>query len=193
MGKVQRVRLGGRSARIQEAVHEAVEALAEEVGRGGVTVPLIATRAGVPPSTIYRRWGGLPELLADVAVHRLRPATEPLDTGSLDGDLRAWAEQYLEEMSSAVGRAMIRDVVSDSVNSGSAGLCASYVEEQLQVIADRTAARGEPQLDIAAVLDLVVAPIIYRTLFGRELDTENSGALVDRYWQVGTSNTNSAR
>lgn len=39
-------------------------------GREGLTVPAIAERAGVTPSTIYRRWGNLRELLSDVAVQR---------------------------------------------------------------------------------------------------------------------------
>ncbi|MFE3652021.1 helix-turn-helix domain-containing protein, partial [Streptomyces sp. NPDC059152] len=52
-------RPGGRSARVQEAVHTAVRELESEVGRDALTVPLIAARAGVTPSTIYRRWGDL--------------------------------------------------------------------------------------------------------------------------------------
>ena len=52
----EQVRVGGRSARIQAAVHDAVRALTAEVGREALTVPMIAGRAGVTPSTIYRRW-----------------------------------------------------------------------------------------------------------------------------------------
>ena len=46
------VRQGGRSARIQEAVHLATQALLNEVGRGEINVPMIAERAGVTPSTV---------------------------------------------------------------------------------------------------------------------------------------------
>ncbi|MGH8405383.1 MAG: TetR/AcrR family transcriptional regulator, partial [Pseudomonas sp.] len=104
------LRPGGRSARVQESVHSAVRELLEEQDRSSVTVPQIATRAGVTPSTIYRRWGDLAALLADVAMARLRPDSEPADTGSLRGDLRAWGEQYRDEMSSDLGREMMRDV-----------------------------------------------------------------------------------
>ncbi|MEG2632003.1 MAG: ATP-binding protein, partial [Comamonas sp.] len=58
---------GGRSARVQESVHSAVRELLEAHERSSVTVPMIAARAGVTPSTIYRRWGDLSALLADVA------------------------------------------------------------------------------------------------------------------------------
>ncbi|QXG79911.1 TetR/AcrR family transcriptional regulator [Rhodospirillum rubrum] len=71
------LRPGGRSARIQDSVHRAVRALLGEADRGDVTIPLIAQRAGVTPSTIYRRWGDLAALLADVAAARLRPDGPP--------------------------------------------------------------------------------------------------------------------
>src|ERR1700754_3414092 len=87
-------RPGGRSARVQAAVHQATTELLAEHGRAALTVPLIAARAGVTPSTIYRRWGELADLLADVAVEHLRPDGDPADTGSVAGDLAAWVEQY---------------------------------------------------------------------------------------------------
>ena len=109
-------RTGGRSARVQESIHTAVRALLDERDRADLTVPQIAARAGVTPSTIYRRWGDLSALLADVALERMLPS-EPQDTGTLAGDLHAWAEQYLDEMSSELGRTLIRDVVSDLADS----------------------------------------------------------------------------
>src|SRR5580693_1130662 len=91
------VRQGGRSARIQEAVHLATQALLSEVGRSEINVPMIAERAGVTPSTVYRRWGDLTQLLADAAAERLRPVSDPDEMGSLAGDLRAFVTQYAEE------------------------------------------------------------------------------------------------
>ena len=93
MAVKENIRPGGRSARVQASVHAAVRELLAEMSRTEITVPLIATRAGVTPSTIYRRWGDLQELLADVAVERLRPDMEPVDTGTGAGDLEAWADQ----------------------------------------------------------------------------------------------------
>ncbi|WP_030557911.1 TetR/AcrR family transcriptional regulator, partial [Streptomyces exfoliatus] len=79
-------RPGGRSARVQESVHAAVRELVAELGREALTVPQVAARAGVTPSTIYRRWGDLQELLSDVAVEHLRPEALPADLGSLRED-----------------------------------------------------------------------------------------------------------
>ena len=41
------IRQGGRSARIQQAVHAATQELLAKVGRAGINVPLIAEHAGV--------------------------------------------------------------------------------------------------------------------------------------------------
>jgi len=116
----QMVRPGGRSARVQAAVHAAVRDLSAEVGRDALTVPLVAQRAGVTPSTIYRRWGDLRELLSDVAVERLRPEGTPEDHGSLRRDLTAWAEQFLDEMGSPTGRSYIRDALLGDPDGGNA-------------------------------------------------------------------------
>ncbi len=159
-------RPGGRSARVQEAVHRAARELTAELGREALTVPMIATRAGVTPSTIYRRWGDLAELLADVSVERMRPEGEPADTGSLRGDLLAWAEQYNEEMSSQPGQGMLRDVLSaQSPDDRPSCRCASFVALQIGVLLDRARTRGEATPAVDRVMDMLVAPLLFRLLF----------------------------
>ncbi|MEU6291538.1 TetR/AcrR family transcriptional regulator [Streptomyces sp. NPDC015140] len=159
------VRPGGRSARVQASVHAAVRELASEVGRDALTVPMVAQRAGVTPSTIYRRWGDLQELLSDVAVERLRPETAPEDIGDLSADLTAWAEQFLDEMASPSGRAYIRDALLGDPDGSNAGQCSAYAAEQIDVILTRATARGERTPDTETVVDHVVAPLMYRILF----------------------------
>jgi AcrR family transcriptional regulator len=159
------VRPGGRSARVQTAVHAAVRDLLAEVGRDALTVPLVAQRADVTPSTIYRRWGDLAELLSDVAVERLRPDGEPADHGDLRSDLTTWAEQFLDEMASASGRAYTRDALLGDPDGGNAGRCSAYAAEQLDTLLTRAAGRGETAPDVETTLDRVVAPMMYRILF----------------------------
>jgi len=176
----ERVRVGGRSARIQRAVHEAVKRLSAGTHRDELTVPQIAAEAGVTPSTIYRRWGDLGSLLADVAVARLRPISDPEDTGATASDLRAFIEQFMEEMSSAVGRALIRDVFSPSGETYPIQ-CGGFTREHLTTIAERAKARDETPFDVDEVIDHVVAPIIYHILFGdREPTLDYCHALLDR-------------
>lgn len=158
------IRQGGRSARIQAAVHEASRALLETTDRNAITVPMIAERAGVTPSTIYRRWGTLTDLFADVAVERLRPAAPPADTGDTASDLETYVLEYAEEMSSHVGRALMRDVIADSSDDAPIRCC-TFTNENLKLISDRARARGEPPLDVPQILDRIFAPIAYHILF----------------------------
>lgn len=155
-------RPGGRSARVQRAVQEAVKALDRELPRDKLTVPLVAERAGVTPSTIYRRWGNLKELLADVAAERLQPDAPLADTGSLKDDLIAWAEEYMEEMRSTPGQQMLADTL------GSASLerrqrCLHIHQDQLRLLLSRAETRGEgPLPTVDDLLDGTMAPLTYR-------------------------------
>lgn len=179
MAVKETLRPGGRSARVQASVHKAVHELLAEMNRTEVTIPLIAARAGVTPSTIYRRWGELQALLADVAVERLRPDMQPVDAGSGKADLEAWAEQYAEEMSSGPGREMIRDVLAAQTGAN-ACKCSEYTRQQIIVIAERAKARGEIFPDLDRVMDQVVAPIMYRILFGDVPDAARVRDLIAR-------------
>jgi AcrR family transcriptional regulator len=176
----ERIRVGGRSARIQSAVHDAVRRLAAQTDRDQLTVPQIAAEAGVTPSTIYRRWGDLAALLADVAVERLRPIADPEDTGAVTSDLQAFIEQFMEEMSSPVGRALVRDVFSTAGETYPLQ-CSGFTREHLATIVARAKARGETPFDIGEVIDHVVAPIIYHILYGdRELTPAYCHSLLER-------------
>lgn len=164
-------RPGGRSARIQQAVHASARKLLEQRDRAEITVPMIATDAGVTPSTIYRRWGDINEVFADVSIERLRPDADPRETGSLRGDLTIWAQEYLEEMSAPVGRASLRDVLmSDDQTHAPDGTkkfkCAFFCRTQIDVILARWPETAG--VDGDSVVDHVVAPIIYRILFDLE-------------------------
>ena len=163
-----RLRPGGRSAPVQAAVHQAVRDLTALHGRDALTIPQIVAQAGVTPSTIYRRWGDLVELLADVSLERLRDEAEPPDTGTVRGDLLAWGEQFIEEMSSDLGRQVLKDVLTASgYGDGSAPCqCLQITAGQITMLAERARARGQATPPVDCVLDTLVAPIIYRLLMG---------------------------
>jgi len=185
----ERIRVGGRSARIQSAVHEAVKRLSATTPREDLTVPQIAAEAGVTPSTIYRRWGDLGALLADVAVARLRPISDPEDTGATASDLRVFIEQFAEEMSSPVGRALIRDVFSPPGDTFPMQCC-GFTREHLATIVARAEARGETPFDIDEVIDHVVAPIIYHILYGDlEPTLDYCHGLLDRLQSLPAQST----
>jgi hypothetical protein len=95
-------RPGGRSARVRAAVHRAVQDLvAEGVRTEDLTIPVVAARAGVHATTVYRRWGSLADLLAAVAEHRFTGDVVVPDTGGLAGDLERWATDVARDLEDA--------------------------------------------------------------------------------------------
>lgn len=179
------LRQGGRSARIQSAVHEAVRDLLQTVERDQLTVPMIADRAGVTPSTIYRRWGDIVDLLADVALAHMRPIADPADTGAMATDLERFFVEYAEEMSSPVGREMLSDVLGSSsatADNGAAAKCCHYTVHHLETLLARARARGEAGFDVETAVDKVVAPIVYHILFRhKDVTPDYCRALVDEF------------
>jgi AcrR family transcriptional regulator len=89
----ERRRPGGRTARVTGAVRAATLAALTEHGWNGLTVEDVAARAGVNKTTIYRRWGGREALVADVLLAVSDQQIPLPDTGSLRGDLAAFARQ----------------------------------------------------------------------------------------------------
>ena len=85
-------RPGGRSARVRDAVHEAVLALLRDRSWEELSIPAVADRSGVHQATIYRRWRSMPVLLDDVVAEHVTRSFALPDTGSLRGDLLAYAE-----------------------------------------------------------------------------------------------------
>ncbi|AYV25552.1 Transcriptional regulator, TetR family [Streptomyces sp. ADI95-16] len=89
---------------VRSAVHQAVIDLLSDPGGVDLTIPAVAQRAGVNHTSIYRRWGSREALLADVVVTRLERDSPPADTGTLRGDLRAWAEAGAASIRTPEGR-----------------------------------------------------------------------------------------
>lgn len=175
------LRQGGRSARIQAAVHDTVRELLKTVDRSVITVPMIADKAGVTPSTIYRRWGDIGDLLADVALAHMRPIADPVDTGAMRSDIETFILDYAEEVSSRVGREMLQDIVGSS-SGGAAERCCHYTVHHLETLRDRAERRGEATFDVDAAMDRLVAPIVYHTMFGdREVTPDYCRALISQF------------
>src|SRR6476620_11773435 len=90
-----RRRTGGRSAVVLMSIRKAVEELIAEQGSDAVTIPMVAERAGVNHSSIYRRWGDARTMINDLATYRLAPDRDLPDTGDLRADLTVWAQELI--------------------------------------------------------------------------------------------------
>ncbi|RFU36665.1 TetR/AcrR family transcriptional regulator [Actinomadura logoneensis] len=190
MEERQRVRRpGGRSARVAAEVHQAVTELVGERGYGAFSVRDVAARAGVADSSIYRRWGNLENLLADVVLTRLNARSPMPDTGSLAGDLRTYAANVAREITGPDGPVLLHLAIALS-KTGQQGVRAgeglrAERTRQLQSMLDRASERGEDAPDAFAVLDHVLAPMYIRVLFGMgPLTPEYIDGLVDRLLSV---------
>ncbi|WP_339781092.1 TetR/AcrR family transcriptional regulator C-terminal ligand-binding domain-containing protein [uncultured Thalassospira sp.] len=174
------IRTGGRSARVQQSIHAAVKSLLDTYDRADVTVPMIAQQAGVTPSTIYRRWGDISTLLADVALERFDLDDTLPDTGDFRCDVLDYAEQYFDEMNSDLGRSMLRNMIASDDNSSTLR-CVDMLTTRLGELAGRAAARGETVPATDFLIDGIFAPMVYRILFSSIApDNAYVRGLVDR-------------
>ena len=82
-------RPGGRSADVRRRALDAVRGHLVEHGYDALNVDVVADRAGVHRTTVYRRWRDVGGLLADVLAEAAGDEWAPPDTGSLHGDLLA--------------------------------------------------------------------------------------------------------
>lgn len=132
----------------------------------------VAARAGVHETSIYRRWGTRQHLLVDALLHHGDLQLQIPDTGSLRGDLVAFARSHTDFLSSPLGAALVRvmdTVTDDAIPSSRTELWRSRVERARSVI-DRAAARGEVRegTDARLVLELLYAPLHFRIILVRE-------------------------
>ncbi|MFD8286825.1 TetR/AcrR family transcriptional regulator C-terminal ligand-binding domain-containing protein [Streptomyces lavendulae] len=170
---------------VRAAVHQAVVDLLSAPEGEDLNIPAIAQRAGVNHTSVYRRWGSLDALLADMVTTRLERDSPLNDTGSLRGDLIAWAEASVASMSTPQGRALVRAVILSMPSSVQAqGDRAGQFRRRMrsiEQIRERAIARGEDPPPLEEILDQLIAPFYIRTIFG--IDLPASGypqLLVDR-------------
>jgi AcrR family transcriptional regulator len=178
-----RRRVGGRSARVRAAVHAAVSELMAQNGPGQVSIAEVAARSGVHRASIYRRWGTPQALALDVAVTRLEADLPVPDTGTLRGDLLAYATQAAEQLSRPDGLWLLHAILAARTARDNARRPSRLQSRatQIQDMLDRAVPRGEPGLRFTDVIDGVLGPIYMRTLFGiGGLDQAFLAALVDR-------------
>ncbi|MEU6347406.1 TetR/AcrR family transcriptional regulator [Streptomyces sp. NPDC046977] len=159
-------RPGGRSARIRSSVHQAASELISERGADQVTIPAVAERAGVNPSTIYRRWGTLAALLVDIATQNAE-TDAPESVGDLRRDLENCAVWTLADLSRPGGIAFFRAEVSSDIDERRAGLreCLQRVSSRFEPILDAARDRGEAAPTLEQILDQIVAPLYFRVVF----------------------------
>jgi AcrR family transcriptional regulator len=154
-------RPGGRSAAVMSSIKTAVEELIAERGRDRVTIPMIAERAGVNPTSVYRRWGDLPTMINDIATYRLDPARPIPEGPDLRANLTEWAREIIQHYSSPVNAELLRGGASSAGVTESD--CTRNRRAEATVMVER--AGSSTTITVDEVINYLVAPIIYRIIF----------------------------
>ena len=168
------LRPGGRTARTRAAVMQAVTGELIENGYAGTTVEQVAVRAGIAKTTIYRRWGGLDGLLADLMAEHAAQEIPVPDEGDLDADLRALARGVVTSLRDPAIKAAFSSMVAAAVQNPAAREVLSRFltarTAKMTVIIDRATLRGDlpPDTDAAGVIRTVTALIYYRLFIAGE-------------------------
>ncbi|GAA2541449.1 TetR/AcrR family transcriptional regulator [Winogradskya consettensis] len=176
--RVPTSRPGGRSGRVRTAIYTAVGELMGE-GVDKISFPVIAERAGVNPTTLYRRWDDVNALLEEVAVAALTRDGESLpDTGSLERDLTEWATLIARDITRPERVRYLRAMVSARVEIVSRCVLTETRREQAAEMVRRAGERGETAPTVAQILDHVIAPLYYRVVFALPVDHDHAQRLV---------------
>ncbi|MEU5093827.1 TetR/AcrR family transcriptional regulator [Streptomyces sp. NPDC020996] len=161
-------------------LYEAVLDLLREVGYDALTMDAVAARTRSSKATLYRQWGGKAELVAK-AVRHSKPggSADEIDTGSLRGDLHAFAlrsDDCEMEQSSALMRGLAMAV------HGNPDLLQAFREHLIEPemaefrrILHRAVDRGEVRADSPAmdyIVHMMVGAFAARTLIDEQPPTQ---------------------
>jgi len=182
----QAKRPGGRSAQVQAVVRQALEELIAQEGRDKVTVPAVAERAGVSASSIYRRWGDVNGLLDETATNRLDPHRPLPETGDLKAELTAWAQELITHLNKP-GNASLLKAAAALAGSEETN-CLKNRRKEATVLVSRAQARGDATPSVQQVLDHMMAPIIYRLIFGAGVEPALAGQLAGELFALASPN-----
>ncbi|EEP70399.1 TetR family transcriptional regulator [Micromonospora sp. ATCC 39149] len=164
------IRPGGRTARVRAAVLRAAgDALAEH-GFDRLDLADVARRAEVGKTTVYRRWGTVAGLVADLLTDMAEHSLPRADTGSLIEDLRANARlvqrTLVDPRQGALFRAVIVAATCDPRAAEALHRFYAVRIAEWAPCVEQAVRRAElpPGTDAAEVIRAVSAPLYYRLL-----------------------------
>ena len=153
------------------AVHVAAWELLEEVGFEQLQLPVVADRAQVNKTTVYRRWPTRVDLVADLMDSFTRINVADPDSGSFRGDLEALLGAIASALSSRAIRSVLRSGTEAAERDAQIREAQkAFWERRFElsgVIVERAIASGELPYgtDPRAVLEMAAGPVYFRALF----------------------------
>ncbi|MFC9281666.1 TetR/AcrR family transcriptional regulator C-terminal ligand-binding domain-containing protein [Streptomyces collinus] len=164
------VRPGGRTARVRAAVLRAAGDAMTEVGFAHLDLADIARRAEVGKTTVYRRWGTVAGLVADLLTDMAEQSLPRTDSGSLLDDLRANARLVRRTLADPRQGALFKAVIAAATSDArTAEALHRFYEIRVQEwvpCVQQAVERGELPGDTDAhqVIRAVSAPLYYHLL-----------------------------
>jgi len=171
----------------EQAILDAAVELIVTAGYDAMSIEAVASRAGVSKATIYRRWAGKAELVAD-AVRRMGDGThaDPEDTGTLRGDLLAMSRTVFANLVGADGGLVCGLAVAVRADPELGRLVAdhkrAYRQRVTELIVSRAEGRGElpTGTEPPELIEIAAGVSLLRIMSGEPLDDPFADYLVDR-------------
>jgi AcrR family transcriptional regulator len=157
---------------VRSSVLEATADLLIESGLEKVELSNVAYRAGVGKSTVYRRWGTVTALVADLLVDMANTSARRPSTGSLYRDLLAISRLVQRTLADPrQGRLFAAIIAAATCNRETAAALAGFYNARIMefcgtVLDGITRGEAPPGTDPAEVIRYLSAPLYYRMLTG---------------------------
>jgi AcrR family transcriptional regulator len=170
MTEPRTMRPGGRTAAVRASVLQATGDLLAESGLAGIDLTEVAARAGVGKTTVYRRWGSAPALVADLLTEMAAESLPRADTGSLAADLHANAALVRKTLSDRRQGPLFKAIIAAATcDPRTAEALAHFydtrVAEWALCVIDAIARGEAPEdTDPAMAIRQVSAPLYYQFL-----------------------------
>lgn len=173
-----------RSDTADAAILSAAIEIFGQVGFDALTVEAVAAQAGVGRATVYRRYPSKGDLIVS-AVRTIEDAEVPdPDTGSVVQDVLALVRAFARLLDETPMGAVIVQIMAmanrdPQWRSALQGFVATGRERGAAVLA-RGIRRGELRhdTDIELVVDLLVAPLFYRSFLGTQRSVDDAPTVV---------------
>lgn len=160
-----------RSNEVHRNILDTTLHLLAEVGVEKLSIEMVAQRAGVGKTSIYRRWANKEALIVD-ALEQIKPEFSMPSQGNLNGDLYELASNFFHRMNTPLGKQMLSLLISTL--AGSSQISESFWEhhslpktKEISSIIDRyrrnECLSDDANVDLAA--DLMIGFIMYQLLF----------------------------
>ncbi len=161
-----------RDPDVERAILEATLDLLAEGSFAGLSIEAVAARAGAGKATVYRRWQNK-ELLVIDAVATLTEPVPPVLCGDMRTDLVSLLESVWRNAGSTRAGRILPGLLAERAGGGQ--LFRLYQErviiprrQRFRSVLEAGMAAGSlrADLDVERAIDLLVGPVLYRSLLG---------------------------